>query len=614
MAIAFLRRSAWALPLLALGFLVLVGLSSVLLRGARIDLTANQEHTLSPATVALLEGIEEPVTLRLYFSERSAGDFPQVRAYAQRVRELMQEMAARSKGGLRVEVIDPEPYSEEEDLAVAQGLTAVPLPNGGNFFFGIVGSNSTDGELPLPFLQAEREAFLEYNLAKLVSALALEDRPVVALYSGLPMAPEFDPSTGAPSPGWVVDQQLRELFDLRRLEPGFSAVAEDVDLLMLVHPADLPEDSLYAIDQFALRGGRVLAFVDPDAENAAPDDLLGGDMGGARASDLGPLLAAWGVDFDPANVVADPGSALSVQTREGGASEPLITLLGLDADALSAGDIVTAQMELVNLSTAGVLRPRSGATTRFEALLSSSEQSGELPTSMLGTVSATPSNLLREFRAQGGARTIAARISGPVATAFPRRSDEGHLATSAVDLQVIVVADTDLLADAFWVNVAPGPGGFSEPFANNGDLVYNAVENLSGQAGLISLRTRAVASRPFHRVQSLRRHAEQQFLQTERALQQRLSELEQQLGALQRGEDGAPSLGAEQQAELERFQQEKIEVRLQLREVQRQLNADIDALSTTLRLVNIVLVPAFVAFFFLLAGLWRSQRRRRPST
>jgi ABC-type uncharacterized transport system involved in gliding motility auxiliary subunit len=613
MAIASLRRSAWALPLLALAFLAVVGLSSVLLRGARIDLTANQEHTLSPATIALLEGIEEPVTLRLYFSERSAGDFPQVRAYAQRVRELVQEMAARSKGRLVIEVIDPEPYSEEEDLAVAQGLTAVPLPTGGNFFFGIVGSNSTDGELPIPFLQAEREAFLEYNVAKLVSALATEDRPVVALSSGLPMAPEFDPATGAPSPGWVVDQQLRELFELRRLEPDFTAIDADVDLLMLVHPAGLSEDSLYAIDQFALRGGRVLAFVDPDAENAAPDDLLGGDVGGARASDLGPLLAAWGVDFDPTQVVADPGGALSVQTREGGANEPLITLLGLDAEALSASDIVTAQMELINLSTAGVLRPREGASTRFEPLLSSSEQSGELPTSMLGTVSATPSNLLREFRAQGGARAIAARVSGPASTAFPQRSGEGHLAASARDLQLIVVADTDLLADAFWVNVAPGPGGFSEPFANNGDLVYNAVENLSGQAGLIGLRTRAVASRPFHRVQALRRSAEQQFLQTERALQQRLSELEQQLGALQRGEDGAPSLGEEQQAELERFQQEKIEVRLQLREVQRQLNADIDALSTTLRVVNIVLVPAFVAFLFLIGGLWRLQRRRRPA-
>lgn len=601
------NRSALALPLLALGFLALVGLSSLLLRGVRLDLTENREHTLSPATVALLEGIAEPVTLRLYFSERAAGDFPQVRAYAQRVRELLQAMASRADGKLVVEVIDPEPFSEEEDRAAAQGLTAVPLPTGGNFFFGIVGTNSTDGELPIPFLQAEREAFLEYNLAKLVSALSVEDRPVVALYSTLPMAPAFDPATGAPSSGWMVDQQLRELFDLRRLDAGFAAIDPDVDLLMLVHPQALSEDSLYAIDQFALRGGRVLAFVDPDAE-AAEADVLAGDAAGMRASDLGPLLAAWGVDFDATRVVADPQAALKVQTTEGGASEPLITLLGLGADALAAQDIVTAQMETINVSTAGALRPRDGATTRFETLLRTSGGSGELATSLLGTVSATPANLLREFRAEGGPRTLAARLSGPIATAFPQRGGEGHLARSTADLQAIVVADTDLLADAFWVNV--GPGGFGEPFANNGDLVYNAVENLSGRADLIALRTRNVGTRPFHRVEALRRVAEQRFLSTEQQLRQRLTEVEQQLAALQRGEDGAPALGAEQQAELARFQQEKADVRLQLRDVQRQLNADIDALSASLRLVNIVLVPAAVALAFLAMGLWRLRRRR----
>ncbi|GIX39183.1 MAG: hypothetical protein KatS3mg128_1060 [Silanimonas sp.] len=604
------RRSLWALPAIALGFLLLVAVSTVALRGARIDLTQAREHTLSPATLELLRSIEEPVTLRLYFSERASSDFPQVRAYAQRVRELLLEIAARSAGKVRVEVVDPEPFSEEEDRAVAQGLTAVPLPRGGNFFFGIVGSNSTDGELPIPFLQAEREAFLEYNLAKLIAALTVEARPVVALYSGLPMAPAFDPAAGAPSPGWVVDQQLRELFDLRRLEPGFTSIDPEVQLLMLVHPRELSEDSLYAIDQFALRGGRVLLFVDPDAEQQLSDDPLGGDPAGSRTSSLEPLLAAWGIDYDPTRIVADPGSALSVQTREGGPREPLITLLGLGPEAMSSEDIVTAQMDLVNVSSAGVLRPREGASTRFETLLRTSSQSGELPVSLLGGVTATPANLLRAFRAEGGPRTIAARLSGPIATAFPGRKDEGHRERSETDFQAIVVADTDLLADAFWVNTVPGMPALSEPFANNGDFVYNAVENLSGKAGLIALRTRAVASRPFHRVEALRRNAAQEFLQTEQQLRERLADLERKLTALQRGENGG-GLGPEQQAELLRFQQEKADVRLQLREVQRQLNADIDALSGTLRFLNIVLVPAFVAFLFLLGGFIRLQRRRR---
>ena len=215
MALHARNRAALRLTLLASGFIALVGVASLLLHGARLDLTQNREHTLSPATVALLAGIEEPVTLQLYFSERSAGDFPQIKAYAQRLRELLLEMASRSEGRLTLEFIDPEPYSEAEDRAVAQGLTAVPLPTGGNFFFGIVGSNSTDTELPIPFLQAEREAFLEYNLAKLVSALSVEDRPVVALFSTLPMAPAFDPAAETlPLPEF--EPMVRRLFAVPR--------------------------------------------------------------------------------------------------------------------------------------------------------------------------------------------------------------------------------------------------------------------------------------------------------------------------------------------------------------------------------------------------------------
>ncbi len=608
------RRASLALPLIAAVFVLAVAISSMVFRGARIDLTEAREHTLSPATIALVDGIDEPITLRLFFSERSAGDFPQVKAYAQRVRELLEELAARSEGKVRLEVIDPEPFSEDEDRATAYGLTAVPLPNGGNFFFGLVGSNSTDGELPIPFFEQQREAFLEYNLAKLIAALTQEDRPVVGLISSLPTAPFFDPAQGAPSPGWVIDQQLRELFDLRRIEKTATTLDPELDLLMLVHPQGLSDDLLYAIDQFTLNGGRVLAFVDPDAEHQPPEDVLTGEGGGPRASDLGRLLAAWGVDFDSSKVLGDPGSALSVQAAEGAAPEPLLTLLGLSAERMNAADIVTAQMEQINVSSAGVLRARPGATTQFESLLSSSDQGGELDASVLGTVSATPTNLLRAFRAEGGARTLAARVSGPATSAFPARQGAGHREKSERDINVIVVADTDILADAFWVNPPAAPGATPEPFANNGDFVYNAVENLSGQAGLISLRTRAVSSRPFQRVQSLRRAAEQQFLRTEQDLQQRLSELEQRLTALQRGEGGgAAALSAEQHAELARFQAEKAEIRVQLRDVQRQLNADIDRLSATLKFINIVLVPFGLALLATLMALVRHQRRRRAS-
>lgn len=606
------RHPLLRLIALACGLLLVLGLGLPLLRGVQLDLTEAREHTLAPATVTLLRSLDEPITLRLYYSARAARDFPRVQAYGQRVQELLQAMADRAEGRLIVEVIDPEPFSEEEDRAQAFGLTAVPLSGGGQFFFGIVGSNRLDGEFPIPFLEPGREAFLEYSLTRLIAALGPAERPVVALWSGLPMAPAFDRAVGAPAPGWVVDQQLRELFDLRRLEAGFTRIDPEVDLLLLVHPRELPEDSLYAIDQFALRGGRVLAFIDPDAEHQAVDDPFAGNA--PQPSDLGPLLAAWGVDWDPGRVVADPVHALPVQVREGGPEEPLLTLLGFGKSALSQNDVVTAQLESLNLSSAGVLRPREGASTRFEPLLRSSEQSGELPIGVLGTAGATPALLLRAFRAEGGARTLGVRLSGPVRTAFPQRAGEGHLATSQRDLEAIVFADTDLLADAFWTEAPLVPGGFAQPFANNGDLLYNAVENLSGKADLIALRTRMIATRPFHRIEALRRQAAQAGVARQQALEQRLSELEGQLAELQEGATAAaPTLGAEQQARLRGFMAEKAEVRRDLRELQRQLHADIDAVEARLKLLSIVFWPGLLALAFVLGGWWRLRRRRHAT-
>jgi len=604
-----------ALALLAVAFVALVALDSVLLRGARLDLTEQGLHTLSPGTLRILGKIEEPVTLKLYYSEHATRDLQQFRVYAGRVRELLEEIAARSGGKVTLEVIDPEPFSEAEDQAAAYGLQAIPLDRTGDkLYFGLVGSNSTDGESLMPFIQPDKEAFLEYDVAKLITTLGQPERPVVALLSGLPTGPTIDPS-GRQAPGWVVDRQLSELFELRRLQGMPTSIADDVDLLVLVHPHDLPEATQVAIDQFLLGGGRVLAFVDPDAEadqrGVNPLDPLAPT--GPQPSDLGALFAAWGISFDPTRVVLDEVHALQVQPDPNGPPVRHLAVLGLGRDSLNQDDVVSAELDNVHFSTAGALGLARESTLSMEPLAQTSRSAALADAAAVRAAAADPDQLRQGFRPGNEPLVLAARFTGPLRSAFPDRKDEGHLAESRGPVNLMVVADTDVLTDRLWVQVRDFLG---EPvynaFADNGDFVFNAVDNLVGNADLIAVRTRTPSARPFERVERIRRGAEQRYRATEQRLQQQLDELESKLAALQQpGADGqAQAISPEQQAEILRFQDERLRMRKELRDVQHRLNADIEALGDRLKLLNILAMPALVVLVALLVAARRWSRRR----
>lgn len=604
-----------ALALLAVAFVALVALDSVLLRGARLDLTEQGLHTLSPGTLRILGKIEEPVTLKLYYSEHATRDLQQFRVYAGRVRELLEEIAARSGGKVTLEVIDPEPFSEAEDQAAAYGLQAIPLDRTGDkLYFGLVGSNSTDGESLMPFIQPDKEAFLEYDVAKLITTLGQPERPVVALLSGLPTGPTIDPS-GRQAPGWVVDRQLSELFELRRLQGMPTSIADDVDLLVLVHPHDLPEATQVAIDQFLLGGGRVLAFVDPDAEadqrGVNPLDPLAPT--GPQPSDLGALFAAWGISFDPTRVVLDEVHALQVQPDPNGPPVRHLAVLGLGRDSLNQDDVVSAELDNVHFSTAGALGLARESTLSMEPLAQTSRTAALADAAAVRAAAADPDQLRQGFRPGNEPLVLAARFTGPLRSAFPDRKDEGHLAESRGPVNLMVVADTDVLTDRLWVQVRDFLG---EPvynaFADNGDFVFNAVDNLVGNADLIAVRTRTPSARPFERVERIRRGAEQRYRATEQRLQQQLDELESKLAALQQpGADGqAQAISPEQQAEILRFQDERLRMRKELRDVQHRLNADIEALGDRLKLLNILAMPALVVLVALLVAARRWSRRR----
>ncbi len=607
--------SLGGLLLLAVLFLALTMISGSLFRGARLDLTENSLYTLSDGTKNILSSIEEPLQVQLYFSEDASSDLPQLRSYYRRVRELLEEFKQRSGGKLQVSYIDPAPFSEEEDRAAAFGLQAVPINTSGDtLYFGLVATNAIDGAEVMPFLQPDKEEFLEYDLAKIVYTLNQPDRLRVGVIAGLPINGGFDPQRQNVTQPWAIYDQLEQLFELELVEPTATGLPEDIAMLVMVHPKDLSADLKYSIDQFVLNGGRVLAFVDSYAEQdiqANPQAPNAPPQGGGK-SDLPDLFQSWGVAFDEFTFVGDAQFALQVSTGAGQPPVRHLGILGLNSAAINSEDIITAELSTVNMSTVGHFTAVENATTTIEPLLQSSENSQLLQTQQLQFLP-NPAQLLNGFQASGISYNLAVRVSGEATTAFPDRA-AGNGGMSSGDINVVLIADTDLLSDAYWVQSQNFFGQtIRTPFANNGDLAVNAVDNLIGNSDLISIRTRAVSSRPFDRVNALRLDAERRLRDTEQQLQQRLQETEQRLNELQsaRGNDAQDAnltvFSPEQQAEVQQFLDQKLEIRRELRQVRRELDKDIESLGNTLKVINIGLVPLLV----LAAAVLLSWRRRR---
>jgi ABC-type uncharacterized transport system involved in gliding motility auxiliary subunit len=629
------RLGYTSLALVALAFVVAVVASNAWLRGARLDLTENDLYTLGEGTQAVLEGIEEPINLYFFFSNEATAALPSLRAYATRVREMLEEFESSAPDGkLVLNIVDPLPFSEEEDRAEQFGLSAANIgPAGEAVYFGLAGTNSIGTTDRIPFFQPDprKEAFLEYDLARLVYNLANTDKTVVGLLTSAPVGGGFDPQTQQPSQPWVVVDQAKQVLEVRTLPESVLAIEEDVDVLWIVHPSMLDDGTLYAIDQFVMRGGRALIFVDPQAEILAGANPSGLPFGGAPSSStLERLFDAWGVTFDTASVVTDNRYALSI----GGRFQPLrhIGLLGLDAAAMSQDDPITSGLSSVNLGVAGHFELAEGATAKLTPLLTSSVESEVMPADRFQFLP-DPEELLNGFTPSGKTHVLAARLEGPLKSAFPDGApprdagsqDEGgddaidaaltgaHLA-STENASLVLVADVDVLSDRLWVQTQNFLGQrLMTAFANNGDFVINALDNLSGSAALIGLRSRATYTRPFTTVEELRRRADLEFRATEDRLEAELTQTEQRLGELQAARSDGNSLlmSPEQQAELQRFLDEQVRIRQELRAVRRNLDADIDRLGTWLKAINIALVPVLLTIFALGVVVVRRRRKAR---
>jgi ABC-type uncharacterized transport system involved in gliding motility auxiliary subunit len=610
---------AGGLALVGLLFVGVMLLANVLLRGAQLDLTADRLYSVSDGTKNIVKGLKEPVNLYLFFSEPTATPIPQIKNHGVRVRELLETLVARSDGKLTLKVIDPQPFSEEEDRATELGISSVPVGAGGDkLYLGLAATNSTDGKEAIPYLDYQLEEQLEYDVAKLIQRLSSAKKPVIGWLSSLPMTGNFDMQSGQQSPPWVVYGQLEQLYTLRTLEPALTSIDKDVDVLVLVHPKPLPPAALYAIDQFAMRGGHILAFVDPnsqaDQSGADPNNPMA-QMSADKSSNLAPLFAAWGIEYDPGQVVVDVERGLVVPVREGEPPVQHIGVLGLDASSVTK-DVVTAKLDAINMVTAGSLRAVAGSKLKFEPLIHTSKQAGLLPTARFAAL--TDPQTLRDGFKPSGEFVLAARVSGDAVSAFADGPPAGiapsanALKASAKPLNVIVIADTDMLGDYTWVQTRQFFGQMmAQPFANNGELAWNAVDNLAGSADLISIRGRAAYSRPFERVEALRRSADAQFRTTEQQLEQQLQQTEEQLSKLQTAQPGGNEaiLSPDAAQAIERFQQEKLRIRKELRAVKSGLETDIKSLGMKLKLVNILVVPVVFTLLALLVNAWHKRRR-----
>lgn len=610
-------------------------------RSWRVDLTEDRLYSLSDGTREVLRELSEPIELKLYYSREAARAVPQLQAYATRVRELLQTVQAQSRGRIRFTEIDVEAFSEEEDQAVEAGIEAVRLREDMDpIYFGLAGANAIDDRLPIPFLNPQREPFVEYEITRLIFELESPERTRVALLSSLPFeAPDAAFSSPLRS---VFAAELSRMMEVTALAPDFAAIP-DADVLAIIHPGPLTPTQAYAIDQYILRHGRAFIVLDPayvSGQRSAGFDPFGAAATTPTSSTLEPLLSRWGVALTP-GVVLDQNNALAVNVQDPTgqpvrAPQPLF--FATPADQLNQEDPMTARLSRgINFGLSGALTVSEREGLQTETLISTSGQTMRMPAEQ-ALMQPSPYDVLQMWPPTGGrVETIALRLSGNLETAFPEGSPpaepapvfEGEtppppapappdavappLAQSATPAQIVIVADADFLADDFYMD--PNAGAAA---ADNAAFALNAIDVLGGSEALVTLRSRAQAVRRMDLLDDMERDADRRIQQRQEALQTELRETEARLAELQAGGRGSgffsgdlsAEMTAEENAEIERFRQQVLDVRSELRTTERDLRSDIDRLQALVLFINVWFAPILVAG----AGLfmfWRRQRRGR---
>ena len=623
------RPKMIGLGVLAIVLLVVLinALAGNVLRSARIDLTQEKLYSLSPAVGPFLKGLDEPIDIQLFISRDALTNLPVYRAYATRVEEFLSEMQRVSDGKINLTVLNPEPFSEAEDLARTMGLQQGNTGRAGeNLVLGVVLTNTVDHREVLPFLSPAEEPTLEYDLMRAISGLAKPKKPLLGLITALPMAGS-PPRPGKNDPGkppYAAGAQMEKLFRVLQIDRLADKLPEGLDALVMVHPAGLSDNLLRGIDTYVHQGGRVALFFDPQHEsNPKPGPK---QVRLPVASDLGDLMQAWGVEVDIDEIVADPSYAQRIRTEGAGASgAPMLSWLGLSPEAMSGDTPITRSLQFLVFASAGHIQRLDSAPESLviTPLIESSTEAGLVDSITTGQYG-KPADIMREHQPSGESYVMAARITGPVRRAYPDLPDDPDavalddaeavqdLPLGDKDADIVLVADADVMADRFWVQQGyAGP----QPVADNGAFLLSALEVLTGNPVLSGLRPRAASRRPFTLIEELQREAEDEFLSEVERLQNEVRSTEARLAHLlqQNPADSQTlilELDDEQQAEIQALQDQTLEGRKALRGVQYELSRNIDRLGQRLMLINVAAWPALIAMVLAVGLAWRWKRSR----
>lgn len=579
----------------------------------RADLTEGNIYTLSDGTKKILRNLSSPVTIKLYESQGEAVPVP-LRSFAQRVDDVVREFKGVAGANLIVERYNPQPDSEEEDAAQLEGIEPQTLGTGEQFYLG-ASVSQLDRKQTLATITPQRERLLEYDLVRAIAQVTTAERPKIGLMAGLPVLGEkFNPYTRQSSDPWVLAGELKREFEVKEIPLTAKEIDKDVKVLLLIHPRDIQPEQEYALDQFVLRGGKLIAFVDPFAYFDQSTPQMPGMPPQGTSSSLPLLFKAWGVEFDAGKVISD------VVFGSGGGPNYTPTVLSLNRTAFSRDDVVTGSIETLLYAFGGAFKVKPAAGLRVTELVKSS------PNSMLvddADATQRGDDATKSFRPSGQALPLALRLTGKFKTAFPDglvvdkkpQPNTPALRESAGENSVILVGDVDMLADGAAVDIQDVFGRkVVVPSNGNLALAMGMIEQFAAGDDLISLRSRAAAFRPLTVVRELEAEAQKQYFGKIQSLEAELQKTQSKLQELQRSQGPSGKSGQllspEQQAEIERFRKTAAQARLELKEVRRNLRQDAEALVFLTKVVNIALMPLLVALAGLAVALLRRRRMR----